>query len=105
MSHCHGTVTFKDGEVLHFEYNGTSDICIPALYYNTGEVLDNWRNHDNRKCTCGEESEEVVIFVDYALGYDWHGKACRSCMCITEGLDPDETDCTYDFNNYVQNFK
>jgi hypothetical protein len=40
MSHSSGTVTFKDGLVLHFEYNGTTDICIPKLYETFEEMWE-----------------------------------------------------------------
>lgn len=31
MSHANGEVKFKDGSIKYFEYNGTSDICIPKI--------------------------------------------------------------------------
>jgi hypothetical protein len=100
MSHAGGTVTFKDGDILHFEYNGTSDICIPMLYTTEDELSDNWRNGQWRECSCENEHEDVIIYSSYGGGFDWHGKACRVCMCITEGLNPDHTDCNYDYNGY-----
>jgi hypothetical protein len=87
MSHASGTVTFKDGLVLHFEYNGTTDVCIPALYETFEEMWSNWRNHERRECTCGND-EEVTIYASYGDGIEWKGKACRKCMCITQNLIP-----------------
>lgn len=43
MSHANGEVIFNDGSIKHFEYNGTSDICIPKLYDTYDEMTDNWR--------------------------------------------------------------
>ncbi|MFQ3543465.1 hypothetical protein Q7A53_05215 [Halobacillus rhizosphaerae] len=90
MSHASGTVTFKkDNLVMHYEYDGTSDVCIPALYKTNKEMSENWRNHEWRECTC-EKDEDVVIYSDYGSGFDWEGKACRHCMCITKNLIPTE---------------
>lgn len=39
MSHANGEVRFNDGGIKHFEYNGTSDICIPELYDSYEDVI------------------------------------------------------------------
>jgi hypothetical protein len=87
MSHSSGKVTFKDGLVLHFEYNGTSDICIPKLYETFEEMSENWRTYPKAECNCGND-EEVIIYASYGGGIEWEGRACRKCMCITQNLIP-----------------
>ncbi|MBG9732227.1 hypothetical protein ABD87_22650 [Lysinibacillus sphaericus] len=87
MSHTTGTVTFKDGEKLWFEFNGTMGICESALYETFDEMNDNWRNHEQRKCACNNH-EEVEIYTSFADGETWDGRACRSCKCITRGITP-----------------
>lgn len=87
MSHASGTVTFEDGVVLHYEYDGTTDVCIPDLYTTYDEMASNWRNHPWKECSCGNK-ETVTIYSSYGGGFEWEGKACRHCMCITDGLIP-----------------
>lgn len=84
MSHSSGTVRFKDDVAYWFEYDGTSDVCIPQLYKTYKEHVDNWRNGAWIKCTCGKD-EDATIHADYGGGFSWEGKACRHCMCILEG--------------------
>lgn len=88
MSHSDGTVTFKDEEVLHFEYDGTCDVVVPELYKTSEEMLENWRR--GSRDTCGCEGEEVVIHTTYGEGFEWEGRACREHMRITSGRDPFE---------------
>lgn len=89
MSHAHGEI-FKDGEVVaFFEYDGTSDRAYPTLRKTKQEVRDHWRKEDfSRCCTCGQPAEDVVIHHNYAAGHSWPGKACLTCMVITEGTNP-----------------
>lgn len=88
MSSVKGTVTFKKDElVLHYEYSGTSDVAIPALYNTFDELWENWRDHEWRECNCGKQ-EEVTIHSTYGSGLEWEGEACRHCMCITKNLTP-----------------
>lgn len=87
MSHADGHVTFTDGLVLHYEYNGTSDVCIPALHHSYEEMHEHWRNQPNRSCSCNKD-ENVIIHTSYGRGFEWKGKACRHCMCITKNLIP-----------------
>lgn len=90
MSHASGTVTFvKDDKKCWFEYNGTSDVCIPSIWDTEEEMHDNWRKSGWKTCTCGGEHEEVVIESHYGGGFSWEGEACRTCMCITKNLQPD----------------
>lgn len=86
MSHANGQVRFQDGLILHFEYNGTSDVCISNLRDTNEEVWSHWRQQEWLKCDCGRD-EEVEIANDYGDG-SWspNGKACRHCRAIT--FDP-----------------
>ena len=96
-----GTVTFKDGLVLYYEYNGTYDVCIPTLYNTFEEMNKNSKNHMLNTCNCVNEQEEVNIWTAFWDGMNWSGKACRNCMCITEGLEPDEKDYPFNANEYL----
>ena len=87
MSHAQGTVTFKDGEVWWFEYNGTSSFAIPDIYPTKEEMQANWRKGECKECTCGK-LELATIEADYGRGIKWEGEACRSCKAINhEHLD------------------
>lgn len=88
MSHSEGNVTFQDGEVFYFEYNGTCDIAVPKLYKTVEEMRNNWRRGSKDTCEC--EGEEVKIYTTYGRGIEWMGKACKDHMCITAGRDPFE---------------
>lgn len=92
MSHANGEVRFNDGNIKHFEYNGTSDICIPKLYDNYEEMKDNWRKYKKENCSCKHAEEPVDIYTDYGGGFSWKGKACRKCMMITKGNNPFDED-------------
>jgi len=85
MSHANGQVRFQDGLILHYEYDGTCDIVIPSLWKTHKEVWEHWRNQPDRRCDCGND-EAAEIGCDYAYGSYWPGKACRHCMCVTDGL-------------------
>ena len=96
MSHAFGKVHFVDGLVLHYEYDGTSDVTIPRLYTTANEVAANWRRVDDwvwNCCTCGKD-EPVKIYSSYGGGFSWDGRACRHCQCIVAGYEPvfDEED-------------
>jgi len=95
MSHSAGRVRFSDGLILHFEYNGTADIVIPALWNTPVEVTDHWRNQPLRKCTCGND-ELVEVAEAYGGGEYWPGRACRKCMCVVEGLGVGIDESLYD---------
>lgn len=84
MSHSNGQVKFKDGTVMHFEYDGTSDIVIPKMYLTNEELVANWRNHDyDNMYDCEHKEEEVEITYTYGSGATMTGRACRKCSCIT----------------------
>lgn len=97
MSHSSGFVVFSDREVLFYEYNGTSDVCMPRLRRTHGEVSDNWRKDqgdawDGCKCQGLSKAEPCIIHSSYGFGFGWVGKACRACMVITERLSPFDDD-------------
>lgn len=95
MSHSNGEVKFNDGSIKHFEYNGTSDICIPKLYDTYDEMTDNWRKWKQGECTCNHHEESVEIYTDYGDGFHWSGTACGKCMMIIKGIYPFEEDIIY----------
>lgn len=93
MSHANGLVRFPDGEVFHFEYDGTSDVVCTSLKRTYAEVRRDWRTPANQaQCTCGQPPEVVELTTDYGDGSAWPGKACRRCMAVTDGIFPDEPD-------------
>jgi hypothetical protein len=94
MSHAYGRVRFDDGTVLHFEYDGTSDVCISTLRTSRKEVWDHWRDQGWNRCTCGRD-QPVEIAEDYGGGQWWAGRACRHCMAITDGLREPEDEPTH----------
>jgi hypothetical protein len=81
--------------VLHFEYNGTSDVCLTALYRTHEEMHEHWRSWAEKKCTCGKD-EPVRIYTDYAMGFSYNGRACRYCMAITDGIECNEDSDDYE---------
>jgi len=92
MSHSSGLVKFKNGNIYHYEYNGTVDVCFPMLYKTLEELGDNWRRDDFwKECTCGSK-EWVQIFSSYGGGFYWSGKACEKCMVIEDFLSPFDND-------------
>ena len=98
MSHANGMVQFPDKTVMHFEYNGTSDVTVSVLWDTSEEVHAHWRGDLWNECKCGRD-EPVTLFTDYGDGFHWPGRACRHCRAITAGLEPDET--TYGTPDWV----
>lgn len=86
MSHASGAVRFKDGGIWFYEYDGTSDVVLPALYSTYKEMKANWRKGEWKKCSCGKE-EEVEIYSDYGFGTYFTGKACRNCGVVSSSFD------------------
>jgi hypothetical protein len=81
-----------DGKLkAYFEYNGTVDFTCTRMYPSTQEMLDNWRADNMRDCTCGYQSEDVVLYTTYGKGFHWAAKACFKCMAITDGLQSDDS--------------
>jgi len=96
MSSATCQVKFNDGTIMYCRYNGTSDTVIPALFENFDELWNiYWRNEPERLCSCGND-EPVEIATNYAHGFYWPGKACRKCMCVTEGFGTGIDEYLYD---------
>lgn len=85
MSHAYGVVKFSDGDVLHFEYNGTVDVCLPNLYSTQEELSKDWRNqtwkHHSPNCNL---QEDALMATNYGGGLGWNIKACKFCKLITD---------------------
>ena len=83
MSHAGGMVHFEDGAIFHFEYNGTSDVCLPKLWETRDEMQEHWRE-DNywKECSCDNLPKPVEIYTEYGSGLWWKGKACQTCRVI-----------------------
>ena len=89
MSHSHGAVKFENGNILHIEFNGTVDICLPNLYKSSEEVEEHWRNQNWKTCKCKPVGREPIeIAVTYGGGWCWNGFACGKCMVITDRWEP-----------------
>ena len=89
MSHADGKVYFSDGALRHYEYDGTSDVAISALWDTYEEMKKHWRGDVWNDCQCGAD-EFVTLTTDYGGGHVWFGKACRHCRAITGGRTPFE---------------
>jgi hypothetical protein len=89
MSHSSGEV-IKDNQVIgYFEYNGTVDVALPAIWNTMDEVHDNWRKQEWRSCTCSTpQVSEVTLYSSYGSGFHWKSKACLSCRTIVSNHDP-----------------
>ncbi len=90
MSHAGGQVLFPDGEIMFFEYDGTSDIYIPTLFRTPEELNAAWRKGHWGKCHCGKTPEEVQIYTSYGGGWTVPGTACRKCLALSPIPDYDE---------------
>lgn len=96
MSHSHGMVKFTDGEILHIEYNGTVDVCLPNLYKTVEEVDENWRKQTWKMCSCQPISKEPCeLATTYGDGWTWLAFACRKCMVITDRFTPHDDNEEY----------
>ncbi|MNL91055.1 hypothetical protein D3C81_07830 [compost metagenome] len=88
MSFAGGQVRFEDGVIKYFQYDGTSDFCIPNLYDTHKELMANWNKDKTQECNHVSSDERVEIYSDYADGAHWYGTACRKCNLLINGLDP-----------------
>lgn len=74
MSHAYGRCRFDaDGTIMHFEYDGTSDLVCRRLRISAQEVSDHWRtapSWDIPVCICGK-SESAQLACDYGGGSNW----------------------------------
>lgn len=90
MSHAVGEVILDGNTVAYFEYDGTNDSVLPAIWETLDEVDAHWRNQPDRQCTCKGEPTEVLIWSSYGKGFYWPGTACLECKVIVSGLAPYE---------------
>ncbi|MEK7640932.1 MAG: hypothetical protein AAB389_02970 [Patescibacteria group bacterium] len=88
MSHANGEVIYQGKVVGLFEYDGTSDIAVPAIWDTNEELEAHWRNNDWKKCTCGQPNIDVILYTDYGYGFHWPAKACLKCKAITASHQP-----------------
>lgn len=96
MSHSFGMVKFEDGEILHIEYNGTVNVCLPNLYKTEDQVEQTWRKQEWKLCKCKPITlEPCEIAVTYGGGYYWKGFACRKCRVITSNFTPHDYNDEY----------
>lgn len=86
MSHAQGTVCINGDIVGYFEYNGTVDCCCTRIYSTQHEMMENWRNENERDCTCGGNPVDVVLGSASSYCKDWKGKACLKCNAIVDGI-------------------
>ena len=88
MSSAHATVYFPDGFRLYGKYSNTVDQAYPHLFATDAEVEAAWDEwpHDDRRCTCGGPSENVVFWIPQN-DEGWHGLACRVCKRFAGPLD------------------
>ncbi|MCP4986595.1 MAG: hypothetical protein GY928_11235 [Colwellia sp.] len=92
MSHSPGQVRFNDGTIMHYEYNGYSDVVCNCLHATHEEMVKHWRKQPINVCDCGKD-EDVIIFTHYGNGFYWEGKACKTCKAITDGRGEDFDEC------------
>lgn len=87
MSHSSGTVTFPDGQVKYFEYNGTCDVARRGLYDTMDEMKKYWRKEQphvpKRLEESYEDEVEVEVETHYGGGIEWTSRASISKMIIT----------------------
>lgn len=96
MSHANGLCKFPDGQIFHFEYDGTTDMPMRKLWKTTAELHAHWREPYElacKECTCGQPLVEVELWTDYGGGYTMPGKACMTCMVIDPKASLDEDGC------------
>ena len=85
MTHAYGQVRFKDGMIMHYEYNGTCDVVCNYLRDTKEDVSKHWRDGQWNKCICNGD-EPVEIATSYGNGFWWKGRACKKCKAITLGF-------------------
>ena len=57
MSHAAGLIKFPNGKIYHVEYDGTSDVLLPAIYETPEELRLRWRNHERLTKKCRRRSD------------------------------------------------
>lgn len=89
MSNWNGLVRFTDGQIFYFEYNGTSDVCLPPLRNSFEEVTAHWREEPERwDCICPSTALHQPVEIVISYGMCWTGLACRQCQTIVGDLTP-----------------
>jgi hypothetical protein len=88
VSHTLGEIWSQEEARLlgFFEYNGTCDIVCTRVHPRVEGVEQNWRADNQRECSCGEESQPVILYTTYGDGYHWPGRVCWKCEAITSGI-------------------
>jgi len=90
MSHAPAHFTFKDGTVLHGEYDGTADIMLPMMFETAEQMHAMWRKQEWPKAKCEHAPETVRVRSHYGGGFEWNGSACRACMVYLGPYDYDD---------------
>ena len=88
MSHSDGKIVCAGKVIGYFEYNGTCDVAISAIWDTYDEMHEHWRSGVWNNCTCHEQPTEVLIWTSYGAGFYWPGKVCLPCRAITDGQMP-----------------
>jgi hypothetical protein len=87
MSHAEGTVHQlpQRSFIGYFEYDGTTDYALCAIFTTREELRVGWRTEQNhRECSCQESVRAAVeLYADYGSGIVWESEACLRCMTIT----------------------
>jgi len=91
MSHALGEIYYDGQVVAYFDYDGTVDYANSRLFANESDVYANCRRDTTRKCTCGTQPIDVILYSRYGRGFHWPGKACFGCGAITDGFEPEES--------------
>ncbi len=90
MSGANATVTFEDGHIAFTVYDGYR---IHTKLYESHDAAWLDRSEDRAyegSCTCGAESEPVVVHNTYGNGQEWDSTACRTCGVVTGFKSMDE---------------
>lgn len=90
MSHAVGEVISGESVLGYYEYDGTSDRVLPAIWNSQDDVVNHWRNQPERFCRCGHEPIPVLLWSSYGGGFYWPGTACLECKAIVSVLTPYE---------------
>ena len=89
MSRVTGQAKLEDGTFAYFEYDGTSDVCVPWLRDTVAEVREHWRG-DERHPGCEHGGRPVELYADYGDGFYFLGLACKACKWV---WSPDPMEC------------
>lgn len=90
MSHANGVVMKGTKAVGYFEYDGTVDVAVSAIWSTREELEKYWRSGVWKDCECGKPPEEVVLYTEYGGGFHWPARICFRCGAIVDNLMPPE---------------